>query len=203
MSGSPQDFLQAVWSSDASTQEFANNPKSFMERFGFSYGENVKVIPHFDNETSVNLVVPESTPEVETAAKGNADPAINTLVKASKDETLKRELLENGKTTLANNGVPVISGINYQVFANTATEMHVVIPTNPAIAQANAELELAAGGLSQAGKCGVGAGGTGVACGAVAIGLGIFTTGATAAIAGGTSAVAAGGTSIGSAVASG
>lgn len=202
MVDSPQDFLQTVWSSEATQQEFANDPKSFMQRFGFSFGENVKVIPHFDSETSTNLVIPENTPELDAAAKDNTNPTIDILIKASKDEALKKELLDNSKTVLANNGVQVLQGINYQVFANTKTETHVVIPENPATAQANAELELASGGMSQSQKCGIGAGGTTVACGAVALGLGIFSTGATAAIAGGTSAVAAGGTRIGSAAAS-
>lgn len=185
------DLIKAVWSSEASKEEFANDPKAFFLRYGIKMPIDAELVPHFDQKEQINIVIPESSAELESAAIQSKDPLLKLLDKASRNEALKKDLLLNNSSSLANNGIRLIEGVDYKVYANTASTIHVVIPTNPATSIEDLELEQATGGMS--GKdCSIASGTNAIGCTMGALSVGLISFGATVAIMGGTSAVIAG-----------
>lgn len=191
------DLIKAVWSSEASKEEFANDPKAFFLRYGIKMPIDAELIPHFDQKEQINIVIPESSAELESAAIQSKDPLLKLLDKASRNEALKKDLLLNNSSSLANNGIRLIEGVDYKIYANSASTIHVVIPTNPATSIEDLELEQATGGLSGK-ECSTYSGTNAIGCTVGVITAGIFTGGATIAITAGSSAVISGGLEVAS-----
>ena len=179
-----QDVFERVWSDEALRNNLFNNPKQVLAEIGVKLPDSVTVQVHENTSSLVNYILPDPSEIPEGTDLEKADPVAGKVIKqALSDETFKASLLLNPKQAIATStGVKLPDDLDVQVYEDTSTVKHLVLPTNPADDELNdLELEAIAGGGKKANDAKAGCGGAtvGAVIGAAAatviplVGLGI------------------------------
>lgn len=189
-----QDALDRIWSDAALKSRLLAEPNSVLTEFGLTIPASVTVQIHENTPTLMNAVLPLQPAN----SGGSADPISRLMERAWTDAEFKAKLLSDSKEAAAEMGIKLPESMILKVWANSATEEHMVLPTNPAESElSDADLVAVAGGMSKETQANTGCGAAGGAAGIAAAAL-VFTA-VGSAIAGGIGGAAA----ISSAVAGG
>ncbi len=169
------EFVEKLWNSPEEMQKFIASPKKYLQDQGESVPENVTVHAHVDTLSVRNFVLPVDKSQL---PEGD-NPVLTITRQAMDDSAFKDKLLSDPKAAAAEEGLNIPDGVVVNVFQNTADQVHVVVPFNPAKAElSDADLEAVAGGKNETAKaaCLIGGGIQAGICGTAAF----FTAGATA-----------------------
>jgi Nitrile hydratase, alpha chain len=194
-----QEALERVWSDEALKNRLISDPKPVLSEFGLEIPDTISVQIHENSATVMNFVLPAQA-ALEGIDPEAADPIIGKVIKrAWADSGFKAKLIAEPKAAIQEaTGVALPDTLQVNVYENTATLEHLVLPINPNDSElSDADLEGVAGGLSKGAQWGVGCGSagavTGIAGGALAFTVvGGIVTGVSAGVASGIST--AGGT---------
>jgi|GEM_PF-4374778 len=178
-----QDALDRIWSDAALKSRLLAEPNSVLAEFGLTIPASVTVQIHENTPTLMNAVLPLQPAN----SGGSADPISQLMERAWTDAEFKAKLLSDSKEAAAEMGIKLPESMILKVWANSATEEHMVLPTNPAESElSDADLVAVAGGMSKEGQSNAGCGGGGAAAGIASAAL-VFTA-VGSAIAGGVGA---------------
>lgn len=154
-----QDALDRIWSDAALKSRLLAEPNSVLTEFGMTIPASVTVQIHENTPTLMNAVLPLQPAN----SGGSADPISRLMERAWTDAEFKAKLLSDSKEAAAEMGIKLPESMILKVWANSATEEHMVLPTNPAESElSDADLVAVAGGMSKSDQvslgCGAGAG---------------------------------------------
>lgn len=156
-----QDALDRIWSDAALKSRLLAEPNSVLTEFGLTIPASVTVQIHENTPTLMNAVLPLQPAN----SGGSADPISRLMERAWTDAEFKAKLLSDSKEAAAEMGIKLPESMILKVWANSATEEHMVLPTNPAESElSDADLVAVAGGMSKSDQVTIGcAAGAGVA----------------------------------------
>ena len=163
-----QDALDRIWSDAALKSRLLAEPNSVLAEFGLTIPASVTVQIHENTPTLMNAVLPLQPAN----GGGSADPISRLMERAWTDAEFKAKLLSDSKEAAAEMGIKLPESMILKVWENSATEEHMVLPTNPAESElSDADLVAVAGGMSKSEQVQIGCG---VGAGAAALGGGLF-----------------------------
>jgi len=163
-----QDALDRIWSDAALKSRLLAEPNSVLAEFGLTIPASVTVQIHENTPTLMNAVLPLQPAN----GGGSADPISRLMERAWTDAEFKAKLLSDSKEAAAEMGIKLPESMSLKVWANSATEEHMVLPTNPAESElSDADLVAVAGGMSKSEQVQIGCG---AGAGAAALGGGLF-----------------------------
>ena len=147
-----QDALDRIWSDAALKSRLLAEPNSVLAEFGLTIPASVTVQIHENTPTLMNAVLPLQPAN----SGGSADPISRLMERAWTDAEFKAKLLSDSKEAAAEMGIKLPESMILKVWANSATEEHMVLPTNPAESElSDADLVAVAGGVSKLPGCGM------------------------------------------------
>ena len=154
--------LETLWNDAEELEKLKTSPKNYLNSHGADIPDNVEVHAHIDTPTLRNFVLPPDGTEI---PEGD-NPMLKIIRHALSDSSYKARLLANPKAVLADEGViELADSVEVSVHQNTASDVHVVIPLNPAHSElSETELEAVAGGGALATTCDVASVAGGVIC---------------------------------------
>lgn len=134
------EIIERLWDNPEELQQFEADPKQFLIDNGGSIPDDVQVCAHIDTTSVFNVVLPINGSEMP-----EGDNAVLQVVrKAMEEPDFKAKLKERPKEALADEDWDIPETVTVNVFEDTPTQCHFVIPFNPAaIELSEADLESA------------------------------------------------------------
>jgi Nitrile hydratase, alpha chain len=155
-----QEALERVWSDEALKNRLISDPKPVLSEFGLEIPDTISVQIHENSATVMNFVLPAQA-ALEGIDPEAADPIIGKVIKrAWADSGFKAKLIAEPKAAIQEaTGVSLPDTLQVNVYENTATLEHLVLPINPNDSElSDADLEGVAGGISKGDQVALGCG---------------------------------------------
>ncbi len=147
-----QEVLDRIWSDEALRQRLIADPKPVLREFGLQIPDSKSVQVHENTLTVLNVVLPVK-PDGEMESSN--DPVGKTIQRAWSDPDFKARLLADPRDAAAEMGVRIPLGTEVQIWENTPSVEHIILPLDPAANElSDADLEAVAGGGSSKGSQG-------------------------------------------------
>lgn len=137
------ELIEKLWNNPEDAKKFEDNPKQFLIDNGESVSDDVQVHAHIDTVSDRSFVLPANKSEIPEGENA----VLSVVRKAIDDPAFKAKLKEQPKETFADEGLQFPEGVSFTVFENTPSQLHIVLPVNPATAElSDADLENIPGG---------------------------------------------------------
>lgn len=143
MTLSVDELIERLWNNPEDMQKFEAAPKQFLIDNGEPIPDDVQVYAHIDTPSAVHFVLPEDGADI---PEGD-NLGLEIVRKAIDNETYKAQLIENPKAALAQDEIDIPDDVDVNIYQDTPSEVHIVVPFNPATGElSGADLDAVAGG---------------------------------------------------------
>lgn len=137
------EFIEKLWDNPEDAKKFEDNPKQFLIDNGEPVSDDVQVYAHIDTASDRSFVLPADKSEIPE----DENDALSVVRKAMDDPTFKAKLKEQPKAAFAEEGLQIPEDMSVTVFENTPSQLHIVLPVDPATTElSDADLENIPGG---------------------------------------------------------
>lgn len=129
----PADLVKKAWGDSEFKKKLAEDPKGVSKDFGVEIPDDINVQVHFSTMSAQNYLLPESGSLNQSDTSNVEENILKVLQKADEDSEFRAKLLANPKATIIElTDLKIPDSIKINVVENDASNIHLIIPINPA-----------------------------------------------------------------------